>query len=179
MCFTRLLFTACIRISSNLTMAENAGLYHLLISKGKIMASVLAVAKFILERTGEVSAMKLQKLVYYSQAWHMVWEDKPLFDDDFQAWANGPVQPALYAKHRGLFIVDKSILGEVTDEVEGSAAQNIEKVLSFYGEKSGHWLSNLTHSERPWVEARNGTAMGERSEAVISKASIAEYYGSL
>ncbi len=143
------------------------------------MASVLAVAKFILKQTGEVSAMKLQKLVYYSQAWHMVWEEAPLFDEDFQAWANGPVQPALYAKHRGLFLIDESVLGDVEGDVPEKAAKNIEKVLSFYGTKSGFWLSNLTHSERPWLEARGDTAVGERSDALISKAAMAEYYGSL
>ncbi|MFG6110642.1 Panacea domain-containing protein [Stenotrophomonas nematodicola] len=143
------------------------------------MASVIAVAKFILERTGEVSAMKLQKLVYYSQAWHMVWEDEPLFDEDFQAWANGPVLPALYARHRGQFKVDASVVADAVEVMPENAAKNIEKVLGFYGTKSGFWLSNLTHSERPWLEARGETAIGDRSEAVISKAAMAEYYGSL
>ncbi|MEN5418299.1 type II toxin-antitoxin system antitoxin SocA domain-containing protein [Stenotrophomonas sp. TWI169] len=142
------------------------------------MNSVFSVAKFILERTGEVSAMKLQKLVFYAQAWHMVWEEEPLFEEDFQAWANGPVVPELYAKHRGMFLVDSSLFADAED-VSGNVVDNIDKVLGFYGEKSGHWLSNLTHSERPWLDARGDTEIGERSEALISKAAIAEYYGSL
>jgi len=49
--------------------------------------------------------MKLQKLCYYAQAWHMVWEDETLFDEDFQAWANEPVCRSLYASHRREFMV--------------------------------------------------------------------------
>ncbi len=57
------------------------------------MAKMNDVARFILETKGEITAMKLQKLMYYAQAWNLVWEEKELFDDDFEAWANGPVLP--------------------------------------------------------------------------------------
>jgi len=49
------------------------------------MASTFDVAKYITERTGEVSAMKLQKLMFYAQAWNLVWDEAPLFSEDFQA----------------------------------------------------------------------------------------------
>ncbi|RZI61841.1 MAG: DUF4065 domain-containing protein [Rubrivivax sp.] len=62
------------------------------------MASTFDVAKYITERTGEVSAMKLQKLMCYAQAWNLVWEESPLLDDDFQAWANGGDQPRRHAR---------------------------------------------------------------------------------
>ena len=58
------------------------------------MANVFDTAKYILEQSGSMSTMKLQKLCYYSQAWSLVWDDSPLFDEDFQAWAN-------FSKHRG------------------------------------------------------------------------------
>ena len=54
------------------------------------MANVFDTAKYILEQKGDMSTMKLQKLCYYSQAWGLVWDDEPLFDEDFEAWANGP-----------------------------------------------------------------------------------------
>lgn len=60
------------------------------------MATVFDVAEYILQKLGEVTTMKLQKLVYYCQAWSLVWDEQPLFEDDFQAWANGPVCPALF-----------------------------------------------------------------------------------
>ena len=63
------------------------------------------VAAFILKESGPMTAMKLQKLVYYCQAWSLVWDEKPLFKEKIEAWANGPVVRALYEKHRGKFKV--------------------------------------------------------------------------
>ena len=48
-----------------------------------------------------MSAMKLQKLCYFSYGYHLAWEERPLFPERFEAWANGPVSPPLYAMHRG------------------------------------------------------------------------------
>jgi len=52
-----------------------------------------------------MTAMKLQKLAYYSQAWSLVWDEKALFPEKIEAWANGPVVRALYDRHRGMFKV--------------------------------------------------------------------------
>lgn len=143
------------------------------------MANVFNVAKYILEKQGEMTTMKLQKLVYYSQAWHVVWEEKPLFENDIQAWINGPVVPDLYERHCGKFIVsskDISVSSESLTEIE---KENIDKVLAFYGDKSSQWLSDLTHSESPWIEARKELAPNERGKSVITLQSMAEYYESL
>ena len=50
--------------------------------------------------------MKLQKLVYYCQAWSLVWDDMPLFESRIEAWANGPVVLDLYYRHRGQYWID-------------------------------------------------------------------------
>ena len=55
------------------------------------MASVFDVAAYILERQGPMTTWKLQKLVYYSQAWSLVWDDDVLFPEEIEACANGPV----------------------------------------------------------------------------------------
>ena len=70
------------------------------------MANVFDTAKYILEQSGPMSTMKLQKLCYYSQAWSLVWDDSPLFEEDFQAWANGPVCPELFFKTQGKYSVN-------------------------------------------------------------------------
>ena len=57
------------------------------------MATAHDVAAYILQKKGEMTAMKLQKLVYYSQAWSVVWDERPLFHEKIEAWANGPVVP--------------------------------------------------------------------------------------
>lgn len=43
------------------------------------------VAAAILERTGPLDTFKLQKLVYYAQAWHLVWDNEPLFEEPIEA----------------------------------------------------------------------------------------------
>jgi uncharacterized phage-associated protein len=135
------------------------------------------VAKHILRRLGPTPAMKLQKLVYYCQAWSLVWDERPMVADEFQAWANGPVAPELYERHRGRFMVD-AVNGD-PQSLDDAALDTIEGVLQFYGDKSSQWLSDLTHAEDPWREARGSLPPGARSNAVISHASMAEYYSGL
>jgi uncharacterized phage-associated protein len=142
------------------------------------MAKVDDVAAAILNRTGPISTWKLQKLVYYAQAWHLVWEDRPLFDDAIEAWANGPVVPTLYAKHRGQYTIATWPTGD-PDGLDDGEGTTIDAVLGFYGEKTGQLLSMLTHQERPWLEAREGLAPGERGSAVITHDAMADYYGGL
>lgn len=137
------------------------------------------VADYVLQKLGGMSAMKLQKLVYYSQAWALVWTERPLFWDEIQAWANGPVVPALYRKHRGHFRIEKGFFGGETSRLSTDQRDVVDKVVDFYGPKDPQWLSNLTHLESPWKDARNGLLPGERGSKVITKESIIEYYSSL
>lgn len=147
---------------------------------GISMLSVFDVAKYILKSNGAMTTMKLQKLVYYSQAWSLAWDGEPLFSHDFQAWANGPVCPELFEAHKGLFNIDKSIL-KLGDEskIIGSQKETIDSVLNFYGDKDGHWLSMLTHKEKPWIDARNGVPEGEHCSNIIDKDGMQEYYDGL
>ena len=50
------------------------------------MADVYDVAAYILKQRGPLTAMKLQKLVYYSQAWSIVWDDDAVFSEEIEAW---------------------------------------------------------------------------------------------
>jgi uncharacterized phage-associated protein len=142
------------------------------------MASVFDVAAYILAKRGEMTAWKLQKLVYYSQAWSLVWDERPLFAERIEAWANGPVCPDLYAAHRGAFIVARIDRGDPS-RLGGDAIETIDAVLDYYGNKSSQWLSDLTHREDPWRDARHGLADGERGGAEITKGALADYYGRL
>lgn len=138
------------------------------------------VACYILEKKGEMSAMKLQKLLYYSQAWSMVWDEKSLFDADFEAWANGPVLPSIYNIHRGEFIVSKALFTRGDEKkVTDDEADTVNEVLKVYGEKTAQWLSNLTHEEAPWAETRGDLSPTDRSNEVIEKGIIHEYYSGL
>lgn len=145
------------------------------------MANVFDTAKYILEKQAPtpMSTMKLQKLCYYAQAWSLVWDDAPLFDEDFQAWANGPVCPELFHKTQGKY----SVTGADEDGGDNDLTENqkdtIDKVVEYYGVHDAQWLSQLTHLEAPWNEARHGIPMGVGCSNVISKESMAMYYGGL
>jgi uncharacterized phage-associated protein len=143
------------------------------------MATVRDVAAYILRQQGPMTAMKLQKLVYYAQAWSLVWDEQPLFDARIRAWANGPVCPVLYGDHRGAFYLEPGAIPGNPDALTQDERETVEAVLSYYGDKSAQWLSDLTHAEAPWREAREGLADGERGDREITHAAMAEYYGSL
>lgn len=146
----------------------------------KQTASVLEVAKYLLEKKESLTTMKLQKLAYYCQAWSLAWDGKPLFEEEFQAWANGPVCAELFNMHRGRFVIGISSFSEIDDynftEVEKAT---ISGVLDFYGDKESQWLSELTHKEAPWKDARAGLPSGMSSSKVIEKDSMQQYYGGL
>lgn len=144
------------------------------------MATIIDVAKYIVMSQGEMSAMKLQKLAYYSQAWSLVWDEEPLFDNPFQAWANGPVSPTLYGYHRGQFKVNAHMVrsGDV-DLLNDAQKETIDAVIEHYGAHSAQTLSNLTHQESPWLDARRDLDPMDRSEEEITIASMHEYYSSL
>ncbi len=143
------------------------------------MSNVFDTAKYILEQHGTMSTMKLQKLCYYSQAWSLVWDDSPLFNEDFHAWANGPVCPELFYKTKGRYSVNADDETGGDDDLSDDQKDTIDRVLEHYGTHNAQWLSQLTHMEAPWLQAREGVPSGAGSNHVITKESMAIYYGGL
>lgn len=142
------------------------------------MANVFDVAAYILKKQGSITAMKLQKLVYYSQAWSLVWDEEPLFNEEIQAWKNGPVVPELYKAHAGQFRIESLPRGDANN-LTGKEKETVDSVLETYGDKTSQWLSDLTHMEDPWMNAREGLPADSSSQKEITHASMAEYYSSL
>jgi uncharacterized phage-associated protein len=142
------------------------------------MANVFDVAAYILGKAGPMTHMKLQKLIYYAQAWSLVWDEAPLFPERIEAWANGPVCPDLYYAHQGEFTVTKEPKGSAK-ALKDIERETVDAVIKHYGHKTAHWLSDLTHRENPWKEARKGLQDGLRSNRPITHASMSEYYSDL
>jgi uncharacterized phage-associated protein len=143
------------------------------------MISVFAVAHYILEAVGPLTSMKLQKLAYYSQAWSLVWDEKPLFEERIEAWMNGPCIPKLFDFHKGKFTLNKDDFASFSADLSPEQKETVDSVLDFYGDKSAQWLSDLTHMELPWIEARKGLASNERGNHEITLAALHEYYSSI
>jgi uncharacterized phage-associated protein len=104
------------------------------------MTNVFDVAQYILSRKGEMTSWKLQKLVYYSQAWSLVWDERPLFPERIEAWANGPVSPDLYAQHCGRFMIQALSVGDPA-RIDALGRETVDAVLDYYGDKHPQWLS--------------------------------------
>lgn len=154
----------------------------------RISSSLLA--DYILSKLENVSHLKLQKLLYYVDAWHLAVLDEALVNEDFEAWLHGPVVRSVYArfKAQGGFMYDSIY---IDPQQKAAAIQNIEAglhrdqmelisdVLSEYGDKSDYHLECLTHSEEPWIEARKGVEAGEASQNRLSKETMKRYYAQL
>lgn len=139
------------------------------------MASAHDVARALIERQSPMDTWKLQKLVYYCQAWHLVRRDRPLFPERIEAWAGGPVVPELYRVHRGDFSVDSWPTGD-SGNLGKSESKTVEVVFEAYGSLTGRQLRVLTHKESPWRIAREGLEPGERSNNTISLVDMLNYY---
>jgi uncharacterized phage-associated protein len=152
---------------------------HLLSKKVADVAPAVDVAEYILRKCGEMDAYKLEKLTFYSQAWSLAWGHGPIFPDKIEAWQRGPVIRSLFQRHAGKYLV-ASVGGDVRS-VEASARDRatIDAVIKFYFPMSGTQLSDLTHVEDPWVNARSGLAPNERGTAEITQEAIKKYYDGL
>lgn len=141
------------------------------------MADVLDVAKYALDKLGYVSTMKLQKIVFYSHAYHLVHQGSPLFNDRIEAWVNGPVVRSLFQEHKGQFVISAGFFGDVGKSSLSSAEKaSIDHVIACIGDMSGADLSELTHSEAPWEMARQGYEPNQRSDKEITNDSIYAFY---
>ena len=144
------------------------------------MATVFDVAKYILDKYGAMSAMKLQKLIFYSQAMSLVWDDVPLFEEEFEAWAKGPVCRELFSAHKGKFMLnDSSFLNPYNPDVSRlnpEQKETIDVVVKSLIDLPPYRLSDIVHQEKPWLEARGNCPAGAKCTNIIPKTAMLEYY---
>lgn len=96
--------------------------------------------------------LKLQKLLYYQQGFHLAFFGTPLFEESVESWMYGPVVPSVYDEYSkygsaSLPVTTQAIT--LTDDEE----RLFNEVFDAYREFSAIGLMNKTHSERPWIEA--------------------------
>lgn len=118
------------------------------------------VANYIQSKTNVYGETQLHKLVYYTQCWSLAWDGSPLFEDEIQAWKNGPVLPTL--RH--------STVGPVPEHAgltDDRARATVDAVLAFYARFNGGELSVRSHRERPWKETRGTLPDGAPSARAI------------
>ncbi len=144
------------------------------------MYSALDIAKWFLcavdrESGDSITHLKLQKLLYYAQAWSLVLLDKRMFKEEIQAWMHGPVVPEVYEEYSkyGYQEIPKPnecpIIAKEYEEV-------LEEVMKTYGIYQAKYLEMLTHSEQPWIEAREDLPLEARCDKPISIKTMKSYY---
>ncbi|HDR7585532.1 hypothetical protein BW899_06625 [Bacillus mycoides] len=128
------------------------------------MANVRDVAKYFIHLSDEsplyaITPLKLQKLVYYAQGYHLRDTGKPLFKEDLLAWDHGPVVRKLYDdyKHLGYFTIAHEPFEDFEEKLNRKESKTIREVREKYGRLDGKFLEELTHQEDPWLyTGRNG-----------------------
>lgn len=155
---------------------------ELLKNIGKVPAQVLA--DYILKHYGPMSHLKVQKLLYYCEAYHLAYFEESLVPEEFEAWVHGPVCREVYnqLKENSLLYSDLGFDGSYNpDEVIQSSLssdqfQLVNDVLAELSTWTGLQLEAATHREKPWLEARTGYGPADRCENLVSKETMKHFY---
>jgi uncharacterized phage-associated protein len=129
------------------------------------------IAKSNPEFGDDVTNLKLQKLLYYMQGFHLAVFNEPLFDDEIEAWMYGPVVPTIYEKYKQ-FRNSAIELPEETETITLTSDEEdlFEQVYKLYSPFSAYRLMDMTHNEAPWSSVNVGHGN------IISKESMREYF---
>ena len=125
--------------------------------------------------------LKLQKLLYYVQAWSYGIHKKPMFVGDFEAWIHGPVNREIYDR----FNATKYLYSEINIEdcrnrsvtLSSEDQEFVDFILENYLKYSGAELERLSHSEAPWILTRSGLHANDRCDKIILPKLMIDYYG--
>lgn len=132
------------------------------------MESILNVANFIFEEYKKIAntvidEMKLHKLLYFAQRECLAITNEPLFNESFEAWQYGPVCPLV----RSYYTRD-GIMCDGLKSISSTSAYIVKNVILQYGCYSSWKLSELSHKEISWKNARNGIPLNERCCKTLS-----------
>ncbi len=140
----------------------------------------------------EITPLKLQKLLYYIQAWNLVYLNDSLFAEEAEAWVNGPVYRKVYDAYKESGSEPLKINTSVDKNIENYQSELLSKlnlntdqkelldaVIKKYGLMPTFQLVYLTHSESPWNIARERFAPFEPSSEKITYESMKSYYSKL
>lgn len=122
-----------------------------------------------------ITHLKLQKLLYFAEAWTQLLLDRELFDENIEAWAHGPVVREVFNEFQGAGWQPLTASSDIID-FDKDVTGVLEQVLDAYGNVSAKTLEYMTHSDRPWIEARGALAPEARCSNIISKESIKDFF---
>lgn len=138
------------------------------------MTTSIDVLAYIRQTFPTTGRMHRQKILYYTQAWNATWFGKPLFTDRIEAWEMGPVAVEAWRTEA------QSRSAQVTvSPLNADELAVIHSVWDYYGHMTGSELSELTHSERPWIRNYVEVNPADRGRVKIPTVDMIQYYGSV
>ncbi|TXD48137.1 Panacea domain-containing protein [Polaribacter sp. IC063] len=147
--------------------------------------NVSTLAGYLLKYFGPMSHLKLQKLLFYCQAYHLATFDESLFEEDFEAWVHGPVCRSVFDTLKGKSVLHSDVTyseydfdadKDFKDLVSSSQFELVNDVLNSLSGWSGAQLEKATHDEAPWNIARDGLSPNKACTNIISKDSMLSFY---
>ncbi|MFW5889748.1 MAG: type II TA system antitoxin MqsA family protein [Bacillota bacterium] len=137
-----------------------------------------SVIKYLLKNLGEVTPLALQKLLYYSQGFYKTFYDEFLFAEDCEAWVHGPVYKDIYFKYRdfGYDPIEDDNFKFEDIELTEAEEELLDSIIDNFGCYSAKTLERMTHSERPWRLTRKDLKPEAKSNEIIRKNLIADYF---
>lgn len=131
---------------------------------------------FNFQQAGDpLTNLKLQKLLYYAQGWHLALKGEPLFNERIEAWPHGPVVPPIYGKFKKFQW--NPIVADITEPPLGEEiASHLKEVMDVYGVHGAWYLEKLTHQERPWIETRGNIDPTEFCTNVIPPETMKSFF---
>lgn len=119
--------------------------------------------------------LKLQKLLYFAQGYSYAFNDKPLFDEDIEAWVHGPVVPSVYYKYKN-FVFNPITIEHENVNLDNETLEILNYVKNNFSKYDSKYLEEMTHNQEPWILSREGLDPDERSDKTISKESISAFF---
>jgi len=173
--------------SAGTDAADQVPIYNLDLEQG--MATIDDITDYVISRlaTAEtpINQLKLQKLLYYVQAWHLAHAGKPIVDAKFQAWVHGPVNRSIFDRFKSSKLLYSAMTpDDIRPDFNSDTALSedergfVNAVLDAYGGLTGDQLESLTHQEEPWIEARGSLGPDQRCEREIDEGTMARFYKS-
>jgi len=152
-----------------------------LLAKNMEKHKILSVAEYLILSAKDITRLSLQKALYYAQGFSYALTGTFMFENDCEAWVNGPVYEVVYRSARYDSLIERLSEGDeyTSTSLTALTAQDkeiLDAVVSSFLKYSGGVLKMFTHSETPWILARNGAPDGEKTRNIITKDSIKEYF---
>lgn len=129
------------------------------------------------EQYDPLNPLRVQKLLYFAEAWSLEILDRSLFQEPIQAWKFGPVVPSVYHEYKPL---ERSTIPfeavEMYADLDPKLAAVVRASWDYYRDFAVHALVDMTHREMPWLRARDSLPRDAKCDRPILREWIRETY---